>query len=36
VFQAGQPDEITQAYRAAMGMDRLAEYAPETTTTPAR
>ena len=25
VFQAGQPEEITQAYRQAMGMDRLAE-----------
>ena len=26
VFQAGQPDEITQAYRDAMGMDRIEEF----------
>ncbi|MBV9175274.1 MAG: aromatic ring-hydroxylating dioxygenase subunit alpha [Chloroflexi bacterium] len=26
VFQAGQPAEITQAYREAMGMDRIAEF----------
>jgi 5,5'-dehydrodivanillate O-demethylase len=25
IFQAGQPDEITQAYRRAMGMDQLVE-----------
>jgi phenylpropionate dioxygenase-like ring-hydroxylating dioxygenase large terminal subunit len=27
IFQAGQPEEVTEAYRAAMGMDRVAEYA---------
>jgi hypothetical protein len=25
IFQAGQPEEITQAYRKAMGMDQLVE-----------
>jgi 5,5'-dehydrodivanillate O-demethylase len=27
IFQAGQPAEITQAYREAMGMDRIEEFA---------
>ena len=34
IFQAGQPEEITRAYRAAMGLDRLIE--PSRANGPAR
>jgi 5,5'-dehydrodivanillate O-demethylase len=29
-FQQGQPEEITRAYRAAMGMDRVPTMTPQT------